>query len=262
MKSPLRSTALLTLIASVILPISAWGDVIASGTLTDKSGDSEGEDVVSSTITVDDKSMVTFEAHLKKSTFKPGHSVVGFCLDLDGKPETGFRGVDSSHADSKLMGVDVGIDVPYFTNEYAIMRKWDREGKKMTYGATKYDFKTLADGYSVTIPLADLGTTVPTMKFKVTGSRASSANSGSGVFDYMSDFTAPPGTVALIPIVPKNRIWTDAETGRTLEGILQSKSPDGREVKIKRKDNGSMVTLKPEHLAEADREFIKTWIPE
>lgn len=261
MKPTRQSTALLTFVVSALLPISAFGEIIASGSLTDKSGDSKGEDLISATVTVDDQSMVTFEVRFTKSSFVPGQSNAGFCLDLDKNTKTGFGGVNSGNDDSRLIGVDAMINLPNYSSNHARTTLWDKQGKDLTYGKTKYPITTFDDGYSMTIPIADLGATASTMNFKVTGSRALSDHSSSGVFDYMSEIGAPVGTVALTVRIPITRIWTDATSGRTLEGILQSKSPDGSELKIKRKDNGSVVTLKTERLLEADREFIKTWKP-
>lgn len=69
----------------------------------------------------------------------------------------------------------------------------------------------------------------------------------------------PGGLNPISVIVTDNRIWTEIDTGRKLEGILQSKSPDGGEVKVKRKDGGEVVTLKTDRLVKEDREFIKSW---
>ena len=49
---------------------------------------------------------------------------------------------------------------------------------------------------------------------------------------------------SLLAFADDNRTWTDAASGRKLEGSIESKSNDGSEVKVKRKDNGKSVTLK------------------
>jgi hypothetical protein len=64
---------------------------------------------------------------------------------------------------------------------------------------------------------------------------------------------------SLLAFADDNRTWTDAATGRKLEGIIESKSNDGSEVKVKRKDNGKTVTLKSASLVGEDQTFIKGW---
>ncbi len=64
---------------------------------------------------------------------------------------------------------------------------------------------------------------------------------------------------SLLAFADDNRTWTDAASGRKLEGSIESKSNDGSEVKVKRKDNGKSVTLKTTSLVGEDQTFIKGW---
>lgn len=66
---------------------------------------------------------------------------------------------------------------------------------------------------------------------------------------------------SLHAVADDSRVWTDSTSGRTLVGTIQSKSPDGSEVQVVRKDSGKIVALKTANLVKEDLAFVKTWAP-
>jgi len=171
----------------LLLQSSVFAATIAFGSLTDPAGDSTGagdrEDLVFASVSVDDANHVTFTARFAPSTFFPPDSMVEFFLDLDQNPATGFsfRGT---------IGFEAGVAVPFFGNPFARVSTIDSG-----ITITEYSFTTLADGYSVVIPLADLNATRPVMNFKADEFQDSLGPDH--IQDYISDFGAAPGVVSL-----------------------------------------------------------------
>lgn len=52
------------------------------------------------------------------------------------------------------------------------------------------------------------------------------------------------------------RNWTQAATGRTIRGTLESKNADNSEAKIKKEDDNVVVSLKTKDLSKADQDYV------
>ncbi len=182
----------LMLFVLLVFSVSALpAGVVYYGSATDPSGDASEDDLVFCSISVDDASMATFLVRFDPSTFLAGFSMTAIRLDLDQNPATGYAGIDGGHHDSAIMGSDAYVLLPYYTNGYSLLRLWD--GSAYNTAGT-YSVTTLADGYSTTIPLADLGVASGLMNFKAISQRALSEFSSTGVHDYLTDIGQPVGS--------------------------------------------------------------------
>jgi hypothetical protein len=184
--------SLMLLLLLVFFVSTLPGGVIYYGSAIDPSGDVAQDDLVFGSVSIDDASMATFLVRFQPSSFLAGFSMASFQLDLDRNPTTGYAGTDGGHADSALMGVDAMVRLPYYTNGYAQARMWTGTG--FSSSATHYAVTTLADGYSTTIPLADLGASSGLMNFKINSSRAVDESGSTGVEDRLTDIGQPVGS--------------------------------------------------------------------
>lgn len=193
-----HTIATLATAISLSMSLTGYSATVASGAITDPAGDASQDDLVSASISIDDLSNVTFEAHFRLSSFLAGSSEAIFCLDLDRNPATGFSGLDGNHSDAALIGLDAQVNVPFDLNPYAKVY-YNITGSSFPLRPAQYSFTTLTDGYQLTLPLADLGTTNTQMNFKAISTRAISPNSSNGVRDYMTNIGSPVGVVANVP---------------------------------------------------------------
>jgi hypothetical protein len=148
------------------------------------------DDLVFASASVDSASVLTLVVRFEPGSFAPGVSVGSFALDLDKDPATGFSGVDSLNNDSALFGTDAVLQVPYYLNPYARVSLWNGSG--FTVGAIDYAFTTLSDGYEITLPLSDLGTSDGLFHFKVLSQRALTSASSTTIEDRMTETGQAP----------------------------------------------------------------------
>jgi hypothetical protein len=118
-------------------------------------------------------------------------------LDTDQNTATGWSGIDASNNDSALMGTDFIIRGGANTYTGTTAEVWQGTGPntlvKTADVAGAYSF--FADGFTVTIPLSDLGSDDGILNFKVTTALQLSAASWTGIKDYLTDVGTAPGTV-------------------------------------------------------------------
>ena len=67
--------------------------------------------------------------------------------------------------------------------------------------------------------------------------------------------------LSLVARAEEFRIWTQKETGRTLEAKMLDKRVDNSEAKLLMK-NGRAVWVKSKTLSDQDQEYIKNWVRE
>jgi hypothetical protein len=169
------------------------------GSLTDPDGDAvvlndRSPDLATATAEVsggDVTLTVTFHSGFADSTY------VIWNLDMDQNVQTGFEGITQSNADSEIMGVDYLVDITGSAFEStATILQYDNDAGQWTTIASLTP-TTLTNGYSVVVPLAQLGNDDGFFNFKVTTQTQLSPTSWTGIHDYISDLGLPPGETGL-----------------------------------------------------------------
>lgn len=195
------------LIAAALSPLCAHSAIIASGAVTDPSGDSTNTspDMVSGSVSIDSAGNAIFSV-----TYAAGTSLTDahaqFVLDTDKNPATGYPGINSANTDSALMGVEYGVDL--YGSSF--------QGAGDLYGYTGGFWSLLASGlpvvYSgttqeITVALSALGGIDGSMNFVVVSQQQLSTSTFTGIGDYMPNngavgtVTVPePGSLALLGI--------------------------------------------------------------
>lgn len=173
--------------------------VVYTGAVTDATGDvPEGEnDLASASATVAEGKLtlrVNF-AGTRAST-----SYVTFTLDVDRNATTGFPGINAGNDDSDLMGVEYLISMGQDVSANVGISWYNGTGFVTVPNSIPITF--VGDAMEATIPLSMLlGNKDGKVNYKLTLQRQLSAiPSFTGIFDYLPEIGASPGTVA--PPIP------------------------------------------------------------
>ena len=171
------------------------------GQVSDPAGDaiddnrvSPDPDLVAATGTVIGSDLV-LNVQFAANTFSPVSSVAQFNLDTDGNPLTGHPGVDSGGSDSLLMGTDFLVEMHPFENPPRA-KVWKYSGTPNNFhdvGSCNLTIQT--NGMGAAIPLSLLDHDDGRLNFKVTSSASLGGGGYTGVLDYMSNLTVPPGKI-------------------------------------------------------------------
>jgi hypothetical protein len=193
-----------SLAAAIILTLTlprAGAAVIAFGSVVDPVGDAilaagasgltHITDLTAASISVDDLGNVTFTVSYAVGTFNPPNSRSQFYLDLDQNVATG-----NTFNPTPGLGLDALLRLPGAgLHATAQVLTWNGSGYDVS--PTDYAFTTLADGYSVTLPLSAFGTASPLMNFAVTSGTWVDDTITSGIQDISSNTTAPVASVSV-----------------------------------------------------------------
>jgi uncharacterized delta-60 repeat protein len=170
------------------------------GQVTDLAGDSTpvpnvtSPDLISATGTVIGGDLV-LKVQFTPGTFDSATSCAQFNLDTDGNPSTGHPGVDSGGSDSLLMGTDFLVEMHPFENPPRA-KVWKYSGTpNYFYDVGSCNLTIQTNGMGAAIPLSLLDHDDGRLNFKVTSSASLGGGGYTGVLDYMSNLTVPPGKI-------------------------------------------------------------------
>jgi hypothetical protein len=180
-----------------VLPLNFVGGV------TDPAGDaiphpdSEFDpDLIGAMVSCDGE-MITFTVECTAESFAPEGVYIGFHLDADQDPATGFPGVDLANNDAGIIGEEFVLYVGD-TGPMARLLKFvslpNNYVQVGTYGVT-----VDPNGYTVMVPVGDFDGDDGAMNYKLTGQGVITPGHWTGVRDYMPDLGLPPGSSARCP---------------------------------------------------------------
>lgn len=191
------------LVLALLLSLAWWGRAEAAaiscaglpGSVADPAGDAlnagapdivcAGVQRVGSTLQL----RVAFAA----GSFDPATSHVGFSLDVDQNPLTGFPGVDAANNDSAVLGTEfIVVFGSDFEGGVARVRA---DPTFATVGTGSVDF--FDNGMLATIPLALLGGDDGIVNFKATVQTQVTDIGFTGIQDYATDVGLAPGISAV-----------------------------------------------------------------
>ena len=180
----------------ILLPGQVRAATVAAGSLSDATGDNRVgvADIVSLSMTVDSGGFLIVSARFAPGTFA-SDTYTSISFDTDQNPATGFPGITSGNADAGLIGVDFILQV-YGSAYQATSRLLAAPAFTLI---NFYSVSYLANGYDVQVPLSALGGDNGLLNFKGTVQRHLSANTFTGIGDYISELGQPVGSTSAVP---------------------------------------------------------------
>lgn len=164
-----------------------------SGHLTDRSGDATGSgpDLISAKATKDGGTL-SLEVRFVPLSFNPSSTFVQFLLDNDQNPATGHPGSDAGGTnDAGIIGTEHIVEIG---PGGAVIKRYEGTPNSFSF-VQSIGVTTLADGYSVSVPLPALQNDDGKLNFKLVSSTQLSPTSWTGIQDRMTEIGFAPGVV-------------------------------------------------------------------
>jgi hypothetical protein len=190
-----------------ILPLNFVGGV------TDPAGDAVSDprsdydpDLVGAMVSCDG-AMIHFTVECTPESFAPEGVYLGFQLDADQDPATGFPGVDLANNDAGIVGLEY---VLYVGDAGPLARLFRFVSLPNSFVLVDtYPVTVNPAGYTVMVPVGDFGGDDGAMNYKLTAQGVITPGHWTGVLDYMPDLGLPPGSSQRCP----NLVTIDIKPG-------------------------------------------------
>ena len=183
------------------------------GGVTDPTGDATSDprspydpDLVGAMISCDGE-MISFTVEFAAGSFSPESVYVGFHLDTDQDPTTGFPGVDLANNDAGIIGEEFVLYVGDQGPGARLLKFVSLPNNFVQVDTYPVTVNPL--GYTVMVPVGDFDGDDGAMNYKLTGQGVITFGHWTGVLDYMPDLGLAPGTSLRCP----NLVTIDIKPG-------------------------------------------------